>query len=189
MENQPEVKISKSFKIFLAFFVMIGISATGYLLVQNGEKIGNVVPLLIGAFGGIFLIYWILTVGIVRINGQKELSDNEEHYVEDIGRLKITAIVKKYVFSNLDIQGVIRFAVVMGFLFKWTLFWIFAGGTILVLFHKDTAFNIALIISLALVWCPWLENLFLKKIDYKVVFAGKILLTLALFAIGIHVSP
>jgi len=189
MENNPEIKISKSFKVFLAFFVVIGVSAVGYLLVQNGEKVGNVAPLLIGAVGGISLIYWLATAGVGRINGHKELSGSEKRYVDNIGRLKITAIVKKYVFSDLDIQGVIRFVVVMGSIFKWMLFWIFAGGIVLVLLNKDTVFNIALIISLAIVWCPCLENLFLKRIDFKVVFAGKILLTLALFAIGVHVSP
>ena len=195
MENAPEIKISKSFKIFLVFFVVIGVSVVGYALIQSGEKIGNIVPLLIGTVGGIFLIYWLATEGLGRINGNKELSSIEQSYLENIGNLKITATVKKYVFSDLDIRRVIRFVVVMGSMYKWTLFWIFAGGTVLVLLHKDTAsnkdtaFNTALIISLAIVWCPWLENLILKKIDYKVAFMGKILLTLLLFAIGIYVSP
>jgi len=162
MENNPEIKISKSFKVFLAFFVLIGVSAVGYLLVQSGEKIGNVVPLLIGALGGIFLIYWLVTAGLRRINGHKELSDSEKRYVENIGKLKITAIARKYVFSDLDIQGVIRFVIVMGSIFKWMFFWIFAGGTVLTLLHKDATFSIALIISLAISWCHWLENIFLQ---------------------------
>ncbi len=189
MENPPELKLSKSFKIFLAFFVVIGVSVVAYVLIQSGEKVGDIIPLLIGAIGGIFLIYWIVTEGIGRINGNKGLSTIEQSYSENISNLKITAIIKNIFFPDLDIQGVVRSVVVMGSVFKWMFFWIFAGGTILVLIHKDTVFNIALIISLAIVWCPWLENLFIKRMDYKTVFVGKVSLTLILFAIGIHVSP
>lgn len=183
------MNISKSFKIFLMFFIVLALSMLGWVLYKTGEKLDFIIPLIAGETGGIFLIYWIVTKGIRKINGLDGLSDIEKFYVEDIGKLRLTAYIKKYIFSDLDIQGVIRFIVVFGYLFKWMFFWIFSGGTIIVLLHKDTVLNITLISMLAIIWCPWIEGALSRKLDYKIIFIGRILLTFMLFSIGIYVSP
>ncbi len=189
-ENLAKVySLSKSFKIFLGFFIIIALCFLGYILHKTGDTLDHIIPLLSGAGGGVFLIYWIMTTGVRKIYSLDNLSDTENLLVENINQLKITPYVKKYIFSDLDIQSAIRFIVVSGNHLKWLFFWIFAGGTIIVVSHKDTIFNITLISSLAIIWCPWIEQVIIRKVDYKIVFAGKILLTAIVFFIGVSVSP
>lgn len=184
-EFYTSYKISNSFRIFLIFFIIIGLIFTGYLLFRTGENLQNVIKLIIGAAGGITLILWLMTVGIKKIRDSEKLSDTERSYIEDLGHHKITGVIKKYVFSNMDISEPLRFIVVMGWIIKWMLFSIFSGGMILLLFYKHTSLDIALFLFLIVVWCPWIENIFLKKINFKITFIVKLLTTISIFLAGI----
>jgi hypothetical protein len=126
-----------------------------------------------------------MTVGIKKIRDSEKLSDTERSYIEDLGHHKITGVIKKYVFSNMDISEPLRFIVVMGWIIKWMLFSIFSGGMILLLFYKHTSLDIALFLFLIVVWCPWIENIFLKKINFKITFIVKLLTTISIFLAGI----
>ena len=93
------MNISKSFKIFLMFFIVLALSMLGWVLYKTGEKLDFIIPLIAGETGGIFLIYWIVTKGIRKINGLDGLSDIEKFYVEDIGKLRLTAYIKNTFFQ------------------------------------------------------------------------------------------
>jgi len=178
-------KISKPFIIFLVLFLIISLTFIGYSLFKIGESLQNVIELMVCAIGGIALILWLMAVSIEKIRNSENLSDTERLYIEDLRRLKITEVIKKYVFSNMNITDCLSFIIVMGGVFKWMFFYIFAGGTVIVFYRNDTLFSKILMLSLAVVWCPWIENLILKKINFKIAFFIKLLLTILIFSAGI----
>ncbi|MFH1876795.1 MAG: hypothetical protein ABH865_07870 [Candidatus Omnitrophota bacterium] len=182
-------KISKSFKIFLVLFSIIGLLFLGYSLVKTGENLKDAIVLVASAAGAIVLLFWFIVVMVNKIRNPENISNIERSYAEDLGRYKVVAIVKKYVFSDMDIGQVLNLIVIMGGMFKWLLFYIFAGGTAMVFLRNDTLFNKILILALSVVWCPWLENICLKKINYILIFIVKVLATFSLFMIGIVISP
>ncbi|MCK9615512.1 MAG: hypothetical protein M0R48_08415 [Candidatus Omnitrophica bacterium] len=181
----PPYKISKSFKFFITLFSIIALLFLGYILFKTGENLQDIISIITGAIGGIVLIVWLALVSIKKIRNKEGLSDRECLYIDDLGNSKIVNIIKKYIFSNMEIGDVLKFIIVMGYLFKWMFFGVFTFGTIIVFCRNDTFFSKILMLSLGIIWCPWLENLILKKLNYKIVFIIKILATFAIFCAGI----
>ncbi|MBN3038701.1 MAG: hypothetical protein JW869_04700 [Candidatus Omnitrophica bacterium] len=184
-ELNPNLKISGSFRLFLVILSILGLVCVGYILVSAGESIKDVVGLLAGGAGGILLLLWFIMIVIKKIVKGEDITDAEKIYIENLTKNKIVEIIRKYIFSDMDISAVLRFIVVMGSVFKWMFFYIFAGGALIVFFNKDTLFNQLLMLGLAIVWCPWLENIFLKKVDYKITFIAKVVFTILIFSAGI----
>jgi len=191
--NQSEFytsyKISKSFKVFLVLFSIAGLLFLGYSSVKAGENLKDTIVLVASATGAIVLLFWFIVAMVKKIRNPENISNIERSYAEDFGRYKVVAIVRKYVFSDMDISQVLNLIVVMGGMFKWLFFYIFAGGTAIVFARNDTLLSKILMLALSVAWCPWLENICLKKVNYKIIFIVKVLMTFSLFMIGIAVSP
>lgn len=179
-------QISTPFKIFLILLVIAGVIFLDYLFLKNGKSFSDVVGLTISVIGGSTLLYWFFLTSIRKLRNTEYLTDMERSHVNDLSQLKITEKVKKHVFSNMDITDCLNLTVVMGGSFKWMFFYIFAGGTIVVFLCKNnTSLDRILILSLAVVWCPLIEDLILKRVDFKIIFFIKLILTALIFLVGI----
>lgn len=187
-EFYTSFKISASFKIFLLIFLISALGIIGYLLYMQGAGWQSIIELALGVIFGLVIIYWFMTKGLKRFRDLSKLSDTERSYVNDLNRFKPTLFIKKYVFSDMDIQSVLSFVIIIGNLLKWSLFYIFIIGSIVVLCRDETFFDKMMILSLAITWCPWIENALLKKVNYKIIFVLKLLITLTVFFVGIKAS-
>ena len=149
----------------------------------------NIISLIIAVILTVALIYWFMTGGLKRVRDLSNISDTERLYLDDLNHFQLIQIIKRYVFSDMDIQNVLGFSIIMGNLLKWMLFYIFAVSSIVILIKGDTLINNVLMLSLAITWCPWVENIFLKMLNFKIIFFCKLLITIALFSVGIMLSP
>ncbi|MFH1338779.1 MAG: hypothetical protein ABIH40_02915 [Candidatus Omnitrophota bacterium] len=188
-EFYTSFKISTTFKIFLLILIIFALGIIGYLLHIQGAGWQSIIKLTLGVIFGLAIIYWFMTKGLKRFRNLSNLSDSERFYVNDLSRFKLTLLIKKYVFSDMDIQNVLSFLIIIGNLLKWLLFYIFVIGSIVVLCRDDTFFNKMMILSLTITWCPWVENALLRKVNYKIVFMFKLLITIIIFFAGITASP
>jgi hypothetical protein len=188
-EFYTSFKISTSFKIFLLIFLIAALGIIGYLLHIQGAGWQSIIELTLGVIFGLVIIYWFMTKGLRRFRDLSNLSDTERFYVDDLSHFELTLFIKKYIFSDMDIRNVLSFIIIIGNLFKWLLFYVFAVGSIIVLLKNDTFLDKVMMFCLAITWCPWIENILLKKVDYKIVFAFKLIITIAIFLIGITLSP
>lgn len=188
-EFYTSYKISNSFKIFLLILVIIALSFFAYFLAKEGERWSTIAEIIGSAIGGIMLLYWIIRTIGKRARHLSDLSESERLYVDELEQSRITLLAKRYLFSNMNIRGVLGLIIITGYIFKWMFFWIFAGGSIMVIIRNDTFLNKILMLSLAITWCPWIEDLFLKRLNFKTLFIAKLLITGGVFSIGIAISP
>lgn len=182
-------KISTPFKIFILILLISGLAIIGYSLNKQGQDLRNIISLMIAVILTLALIYWFMTGGLKRVRDLSNISDTERLYMDDLNHSQLTQIIKRYVFSDMDIQNVLGFSIIMGNLLKWMLFYIFAVSSIVILIKGDTLINNVLMLFLAITWCPWVENIFLKMLNFKIIFFFKLLITIALFSVGIMLSP
>lgn len=181
-------KISASFKVFLVVLLICALASISYFLAKEGEDWGEIAGLMAIVIWAIGVCCWFITSIVKRVRNLPNLSDRERLYADDLNRLKITSTIKQTFFSGMDTQEALALMIIMGDLFKWLLFYIFAGGSIIVICRNDTFLNKMLTFSLALTWCPWIENLLLKKINYKITFLLKVILSVLIFSIVITSS-
>jgi len=178
-------KISTPFKVFIGVFLIAGLAFIGYHMYKEGEELGSIASLLFATILGAVLLFWVFSK-IKRIHDLTNLSEVEKSYVNDLANMKATSIIRKYVFSNMDIQPILAFIVIIGDMVKKMLFYIFIGGLLLLFIYGDnTIFDKIIMLSLAIIWCPWAEALLLRKIDYKLTFLSKLVLTIIVFSIAI----
>ncbi|MDD5195062.1 MAG: hypothetical protein PHQ96_05265 [Candidatus Omnitrophica bacterium] len=180
-EFSAPFKVSKSFKIFIVLFSFMGLFFLSYVLSKTGTNLRDIIGIVVGASGGIVLISWMILVSIKKIRNEAGLSEVERLYIDDLEHSKITKVAKQYIFSNMGMGDILRFIVVTGYIFKWAFFGIFAFGTVTVFFRNDTLFSKILMLSLGIIWCPWLENIILKKLNFKIIFIVKLLVSLLIF--------
>lgn len=175
-------KLSLSFKVCLLIFVSLSIVWLTYAEARQGEDWKT---LLIGTGSGVALVYWLITTMARRIRNPNELSTVESSYIEDLSRLKVVSFLRAHVFSEMNLQDVLRFIVILGYLFKWFFFYIFVMGSTLLLIRQNALLDRMFMLALAITWCPWIEDMVVKTINYKIVFALKVALTITLFAVGV----
>lgn len=188
-EFYTSTKISPSFKIFIGVFLIVALFLIGYLLYKEGEGLTNIITLMIGVIAGIVLIFWIFAK-MKRVRDLTNLSELEKSHVDDLAGMKITAGIKKLIFPDVDIRPVLAFIVIVGDMINKMLFYIFISGLVLLFIYKNnTIFDKAIMLSLALIWSPWIENIIIKRLDYKIIFLLKLALTIIVFSIAIKISP
>ena len=154
MENKQS-KISTSFKIFISLILLIGLSVLGYSLVQQGESLPRVIALLLAVIGavGLFLIGGIKI--FKRLKNLSDLSPAEETYAKDLSKSKFIITLFKDLSSGTSTA--VNFLVILGYMVKWLLFWIFAGSSLMLLIQGTSLFDTLIILCLTITWCPWLE--------------------------------
>ena len=194
MEQKPSKfytshEISTSFKIFISIFVALGLLILGYFLLQQGESLRKIITLLFAVVGAVALFLIGGAKAFKRIQNLSNLSPAEKAYADDLSKFKlIVAIFKDLPSGTL---AAANFLVILGYILKWMLFWIFAGSSIMLLALlgvTSTLLDLLIMLCLATTWCPWLENLLLKKINYKLIFCSKIIATILIFAVAISVT-
>lgn len=185
-EFRTSLKISTSFKVFLVIFLLSALGIIGYSLYRQGKCWSAIFNLVLGVIFGLGIVYWFIGVALKRLLNLTNLSEQEQSYVDDLKSFKLTEFIKKYIFSDLDIRDVLNFIIILGYVVKWLLFYIFTVGSLIVLCKDDTLLDKMMMISLAVTWCPWVENILLKKINYKIIFILKLLITMMVFFIAIR---
>ncbi len=182
-------KISVPFKAFLSIFLIIGLSYIGYLLYIYDAGLQSIIGTIFVAILGIVLILRLFSKAI-RIRDLTNLSELEESHINDLASMKITTVLKKVIFPDVDIRPILAFVVIVGGILGEMFFYIFIMCLILTFFTKNnTIFDKIMMLSLAIIWCPWIGNMLVKRISYKSSLLFKWVLTIAVFFIGIKVSP
>lgn len=109
-----------------------------------------------------------------RLRNLSELSERELVYAQNIERWKILKAIFK------DVPGGARqaanFIVHVGYMIKWLLFWIFCTGFVIVVIRNDTLASKLIFCFLLILWWPGLEDVMLKKINYKIIVITKFIL-------------
>jgi len=107
-----------------------------------------------------------------------------------LSKFTVIATIFKDLPSGASTAG--KFLVILGYILDWLLFWIFAGGSIIILVQVlefgASLLDLFIALCLATTWCPWLASLLLKKSNYKMVFCSKIIATALILTIAIAVS-
>ena len=178
MQGIDPYKLSPSFWKLLAVILIAGVAGIAYWFSRTGEDWKG---FLLYAIIGLVLVWQAVAAG--RRIGKGVLSTVERSYVSDLGSWAPTRAVKQLLFPDVDMEKVLELIVVLGGVMKWLLFLIFLLGVVVTGLRHDP--DVFLMAVLAFVWFPSLERLVLRKIDYKLVFIVKVLLTILVFMVGI----
>ena len=195
MNNKKKYESGKtplSSKIFLGIFVLVALIFTAYSigLTENLKEIIN------GIIAIILFIAFIVPIFILAIRiGRQKITEKEQYYITDLESIEnikkivegITTILRKILGANITPTTIFHLIVVIGAYFKWFFFCIFLLVGVVPHFY-GTAYNIPLIFYLLIIiWFPPLESLFLKIVDYKLIFSIKVIITIliAIFTLSI----
>ena len=178
-------KISSSVKIFISISILIGLLILGYFLSRESESLRRIITLLLAIVGVVALLLIGGAKAFKRIGNLSDLSATEKAYAEDLN--KLIAPIFKDLSSGPSPAG--NALVILGYILKWLFFWVFAGSVIIVLVRGTLLFDLAIILGLTITWCPWLDNLLLKKINYNLVFCLKMIVTVSVFSVAIITGP
>ena len=178
MQGTDPYKLSPSFWKLLAVILIAGMAGITYWFSRTGEDWKG---FLVCAVIGLLLVWHAVATG--RRIGKGLLSTSERSYVVDLGSWAPTRAVKRLLFPDVDIEKMLELIVVLGGVMKWLLFLIFLLGVVVTGWRHDP--DVFLMAVLAFIWFPSLDRLVVRKIDYKLVFVAKLLLTVLVFMVGI----
>lgn len=191
MDNRT-VKISMPFKIFLALLCIAGLIAYGHLLLKAGQSLRMVILNIVMVAGAIVLVVWVPLMLMTAVNKARytpeKMSATEHAYADDLKNFKIMATIKKYIFSDMNMDELFNSIVVAGGALRMAFFWMFTAITVISFIKNYNILNKIVYLSLSVVWCPWIENLFLKKFNFKIVFLIKLLITIFIIAVGVRIG-
>jgi len=188
-EFYTSFKISLPIKVFIGVLLVITLSWIGCLQYKTGKNLSDIITLIAVIVLCVVFIFWIFSK-MRRLYNLNNLSSIERSYIDDLAAMKITKIIKRLLFPDLDIQFVLSFIIIVGDMMRKLLFYLFIGILGLAFIYKgNTIFDKIIILSLIAIWCPWLEDLLVKKVNYKLSFLLKLTLTATILSEAIKINP
>lgn len=186
--NKP-YKFSTSFKVFVFIFLLFIIGFLIFNILLGEEKKWSIFATFISlGIGFLIMLYLFFTKGIEIIINPSELPDSEKKYIDDLNnKLNNIALIKKYIFSNMDLRPIAAFIIAIGYIFKWAIFSISFSISLAIFFslfsnsNRATLFDSLPVLLFLLIWYPDSEKPFLKKLNFKTIFILKILLSFLVF--------